>query len=103
MTFPSNRDRTELCRVVLRAQFGSGEEKPENLWIGPGRPASDHVKQQEHQNTARQAIEQIERACANTHREEKQLPLSPENREGPRERTMYGVDPSGFCHDLHSF
>jgi hypothetical protein len=53
------------------------------LRIGLRCPAGHEVEQQEHQKATEEAVEQVERGGAQTHREEEELSLSPENREWP--------------------
>src|SRR5580700_7959831 len=102
MAIPSNRNRSELHRVVFRAKSCSGEQKSQNLRIGLGGPARQDVEQQKHEQTAKQAVEQVEGGCAQAHGGEKELPLCPEDGQWPRQRPMHSVDSSGFWQVLFS-
>src|ERR1700723_78032 len=94
--FP-DRDRAELGRVVLRAKSCGGKKESKNLRVGPGGPLREKEQEQECKNSSEQATQQVERRGTKTHREEKQSPLSPENRERPRERSMYQIYPPVIC------
>ena len=83
MAIPSDRDGTELHRVVLRAQSCRREEKAQDLRIGLRGPAGQEVEGEEHQQAAKQAVEEVERCGAEAHREEKEFPLGPEDRQWP--------------------
>src|ERR1700676_648720 len=102
MFVPANGDRSELQGVVLAAQRGCGKQKAQNLRIGLSSPTSKNVKHQENQYSAKQAVEQVERARTKAHGEKEQLSLGTENREGPGERTMNQVDPSCVRHGCSS-
>src|SRR5260370_39190931 len=98
MVHPTDRNRTELCRIVLVSQLCRAQEKPQDLGIGPRCPSRKHVKQQEDQEPAGQAIQQVERCRAKTHGEEEKLPLRAKNREWAGERTVNEMDASCFRH-----
>ena len=91
---PTDGYRTEFRRVVLVSQLCGAQKKPQDLRIGPGRPSRQHVKQQEDQESPRQAIQQVERCRAKTHGEEEKLSLGAENRERAGERTVNEIDAS---------
>src|SRR5260370_17153408 len=98
MAIPANDDRSEFHGVVLAAQRGCGQQKAQNLRISLGGPACKEVKQDEHQHTAEQAVEQVERTCAETHREKEEFSLVPEHADCPGKRTMQDVDPTCVRH-----
>jgi hypothetical protein len=83
MAILANYDRNEFHGVVLAAQRGCGQQKAQNLRIGLGGSACKEVKQDEHQYTAEQAVEEVECACAETHGEKEEFSLGPEDGEGP--------------------
>ncbi len=80
MAFPSDCNRTELHRVVLRAKSCGRQQKSQNLWIGFGGPAGQEVEQRKHQQPAEQTIEQVKGGRAKAHGEEEELALGPEDR-----------------------
>ena len=94
----SDFDRGELHRVVLRAEPCGREQKSQNLRIGFGGPPGQEVEKQEHQQTAEQAVEEIEGGRAKAHGEEEELSLGAENREWPGQRAMHPVASSCFRH-----
>jgi len=100
MAIPSDRNRSELHGVVLGTEPRGCQQKSQNLRIGLGGPASHEMEQQEHQQPAEQAVEQVEGGGAKAHSEEKQLSLGPEDRQWPGQRPMHSVDSSGFRHVL---
>jgi len=85
MAIPANDNRSEFHRVVLAAQGRRGQKKAQDLWIGLGGPPCEEVKHKKNQHTAKQAVEQVERARPEAHGEKEELSLGPENREGPGE------------------
>jgi hypothetical protein len=98
MTAPANDNRTELHRVVLCAEFGRTQQKPQNLRIGLGGPASHEVEQQEDQQSPKQTVEKVESGSAKTHGEEEEFSLGPKDREGPGQRPMHSVYAPSFRH-----
>src|SRR4029077_12029239 len=98
MVNSADRDGSELRRIVLDAKPCRSEEQLQNLRIRLRGPAGDEEEQKKHENTAGQAVEQIEGARANAHGEKKQLPLRAENSEWPQQRAMHQVDPSWARH-----
>ena len=85
MAIPANHDWSEFHGVVLAAQCGGGQEKPQNLRIGLGSPAGKQVQHHEDQHSAEQAVEQIERARAEAQGEKEKFSLGPEDGERPRD------------------
>jgi hypothetical protein len=83
MAIPSDCNRSELHRVVLSAESCGRQQKSQNLGVGLGGPAGHEVKQQKHQQPAKQAVEQVERASAKAHGKEEKLSLGPEDRQRP--------------------
>jgi hypothetical protein len=83
MAIPSDSDRSEFHRVVLRTKSCSGEQKAQNLRIGLGGPAGQKVEQQKYQQPAEQTVEKVEGGRAQAHGEEEKLSLGPENRQWP--------------------
>jgi len=83
MVIPSDRYRSELHGVVLGAESCGRQQKPQNLRIGLGGPTGHEVEQQEHQQPAEQAVEQIEGRGSKAHGEEKEFSLGPEDRQWP--------------------
>src|SRR5208282_4342791 len=100
MVTPSDRNPGELHGVVLRADSCGREQEPQNLRIGLCGPASQGVQQQEDQQAAREAVEEVERGGAKTHGTEKEFSLGPENCQRPRQRPEDFVDSSAFVHML---
>src|SRR5580698_5738116 len=94
MVISADSNGTELRRVVLRAQSRRGKQKTKNLGVGLRRPASQEVEQKKHQQAAEQTVEKVKRAGAQAQGEEEKSPLSPQDRQGPRERPMHSVDSS---------
>jgi hypothetical protein len=83
MAIPSDRYWSELHGVVLGAESCSCQQKSQNLGIGLGGPAGHEVEQQEHQQPAEQAVEQVEGGCAKAHGEEEEFSLGPEDCQWP--------------------
>jgi hypothetical protein len=83
MEVPPNRNGCEFHGIVLRPHFRGGQQETENLRIGVRSPASENVQKEENQHAAKEAIEKVERRGPETHGEEKQLSLGPEDGEGP--------------------
>src|SRR6202049_272974 len=98
MAISSDNNRSELHRVVLRAESCGRQQKSQNLRIGLGGPARQDVEQQKHEQPAEQAVEQVESGGAKTHGEKKELSLGTEDRQCPGQRPMHSVDSSAFCH-----
>src|SRR5207245_10154183 len=96
MTIPSDCNRGELHRVVLRAESCGRQQKSQDLRIGLGGPAGQEVEQQKHHQPAEQTVEQVEGGRAKAHGEEKELSLSPEYRQWTGQRPMHSVDSSCF-------
>jgi hypothetical protein len=71
MAIPSDSNGAELHGVVLGADSCGGQQKSQNLWIGPGGPAGHEVKQQEDHEPTGQAIKQVEGGGAKAHGKEK--------------------------------
>jgi len=80
MAIPSDCDRSELHGVVLSAESCRCQQKSQNLRIGLCGPAGYEVEEQEHQQSAEQAGEKVERRRAKTHGKKEKLSLSPEDR-----------------------
>src|SRR5271169_3088450 len=100
MAIPSDRNGTELHGVVSRAESSGGQQKSQNLRIGPGGPAGQAIQQEKHQQPAEQAVEQVEGGCADTHGEEEEFSFGTENCEWPGQRSVHSVDSSCFWHVL---
>ena len=60
--------------------------------IGAGGPQGHGIEQQKNQQPSEKASEEIEGAGPDAHGKKEELPLCPENREGPRERAMNHID-----------
>jgi hypothetical protein len=84
MAIPSDCNRSELHRIVLSAESRGSQQKSQNLRVGVGGPPGYEVEQQKHQQPAEQAVEKVERGRANTHGEEEEFSLGPEDRQWPR-------------------
>jgi hypothetical protein len=82
MSVPSDFHRSELHRVVLRAESRCRQEKSQDLRIGLGSPAGDEIQKEEHENAPEQAAEQVEGGCTQAHRKEEQLSLRAKDGEG---------------------
>jgi hypothetical protein len=78
-----NSNWGELHGIVLRAKLCGRQQKSQNLRISLGRPASHEVEQQEHQQSSKQTVEQVECGGAEAHGEEEEFSFGPENRERP--------------------
>ena len=83
MAIPSDSNRCELHRVVLGAESCGRQQKSQNLRIGLGGPAGHEVEQQEHQQPAEQAVEQVEGGRTKAHGEEEEFSLGPQDRQWP--------------------
>src|ERR1700722_2712235 len=103
MAILSNSNWAELHRIVLAAKAGGGQQKSQNLRIGLGGPAGQEVEKKKHEQTAEQAVEQVESRGAKAHGEEKEFSLRPEDGQRPIERSIHSVDSSGFWHVFRSF
>src|SRR5271170_5271831 len=95
MAIPSDCNRSEFHRVVLRAESCGRQQKSQNLRISLGGPAGHEVEQQKHQQPPEQAVEQIEGGRAQAHGKEEKLSLGPEDRQWSGQRPMHSVDASG--------
>jgi hypothetical protein len=62
------------------------------LRISACSPQGHGIEQQKNQQASEQTSEQIEGGGAKAHGEKEELPLGPENGEGPREGAMNQVD-----------
>src|SRR5580704_7292922 len=100
MVIPSHSYGAELHRVVFLAESCGCQQKPQNLRIGLSGPAGQNVEQQEHQQSAEQAVEEIERGSAKAHSEEKEFSLGSEDGQRPGQRPMNSIDSSVFRHVL---
>src|SRR5260370_39614820 len=94
MGIPSDCNRSELHRVVLRAEPCGRQKKSQNLRIGLGGPAGQEVEQQKYQQPAEQTVEKVEGGRAQAHGEEEKLSLGTEARHCPGKRAMNSVDSS---------
>jgi hypothetical protein len=79
MAVPSDANGAELHRIVLRVKSCGGEQKPQNLGIGLSGPTRQDIEQQKHQQSSKQAVEEIECGGAEAQGEEKEFPLGPED------------------------
>jgi hypothetical protein len=79
MVVPSDRNRGEFHRVVLRPDSCRRQQESQNLRVGLGGPSSHKIEQQEHQQAPEQAVEQVKGGCTEAHGEEKELSLGPED------------------------
>src|SRR5882724_4333798 len=95
MVHAADGDGTDLCGVVLVARFCGSEQELQDLRIGFSGPTRQEIKQQKHQQPSEKASEEVERAGADAHGEEEELPFGAQDGEGARERAMYEVDASG--------
>jgi hypothetical protein len=83
MAIPAGNDRGEFHRVVLAPKCGGSQKEPQDLRVGLGGPACKEVEDDEDQQTAEQAIEQVERASPKAHSEKEEPSLGSEDGEGP--------------------
>src|SRR5258708_3706551 len=100
MAIPSDCNGGELHRVVLSAESCGRQQESQNLWIRLGCPAGREVEQQKNHQATEQTIQQVEGGRPETHCEEEELSLGPEDRQWPTQRPMHSVDSSGFRHVL---
>jgi hypothetical protein len=83
MVIPSDRNRGEFHRVVLRPDSCRRQQESQNLRVGLGGPSSHKIEQQEHQQAPEQAVEQVERGRTEAHSEEEEFSLGPKDRQWP--------------------
>src|SRR5579862_8649796 len=96
MANPANRNGTEFRRVVLVACSCRVQQNSENLRVRLSRPTRGEVQQQKDQDSPEQTGKQVECRRPQTHGEEEEFSLRPENRQRARERPMDSIHPSCF-------
>jgi hypothetical protein len=77
---------------------GGVEDKPENLRVGLSGPAGEPVEEQEHEDSAKEGVEEVKDRRAHDEGQEEELPLDAQEGEGTVERSKNGIDSS-----MHAF
>jgi hypothetical protein len=84
MTIPLNSNRCELHRVIFSAESCGRQQKSQDLRVGLSGPSGHEVEQQEHQDSPKQAVEQVEGGRAKAHGEKEEFSLGSEDGQWPR-------------------
>src|SRR5712671_5991025 len=102
MVSPAYGNGSELHGVVLGAQRGGGQQKPQNLRVGLRSPAGREIEQRKDQYAAEQTSEQVERRGTEAHGEKEQLPLRAENGKWTGKRPLHRIRASVVSHGVFS-
>jgi len=85
-------DRREFGGVVKGMEPGGVQDKPEDLRVGPSGPAGEPVENEEHEDSAKEGVEEVRDRRAHDEGKEEQLSLNAHECEGTVERSKNGID-----------